>query len=250
MNSSLRCNCSLFLLIAVLCSATVLAFSPPPPAILGLGVLFRAPGGMKTAPSLGENDVLMEAADFFTDAFWASKVGGTVKELQPRQRSSLLNQQINEFRRRYKGASGTQEAELLVTKNRKGNVMGCCGIEVDNIPEGGTQGRIRTKAPLMSNVAVGKQFRRRGIAEEMVFEAENLARKEWGYDEVYLYVEQRNKAAVRLYQKLGYRKLWADETATALMPLVGGGMEQVTTTLLCMRKSLKQRGVFGLRLPF
>jgi ribosomal protein S18 acetylase RimI-like enzyme len=83
-------------------------------------------------------------------------------------------------------------------------------------------------------VAVGKSFHRRGIAEEMVSATETLVRKQWGYDEVYLYVEQRNTPAVRLYQKLGYRKIWADETATTLLPLEGGGMKQVTTTLICM----------------
>jgi ribosomal protein S18 acetylase RimI-like enzyme len=218
---------------------------------MGLGVLLRPPG-MTTVPSLGDNDVLMEAADFFTDAFWAAKVGGSVKELQPRQRSSLLNSQIMEFKRRYGPTKygPDRTAELLVTKNRKGSVMGCCGIEVDKIPDGGFSGRILTQAPLMSNVAVGKQFRRRGIAEEMVSAAETLVRKEWGYNEVYLYVEQRNTPAVRLYQKLGYRKVWADTTATTLMPMEGGGMKQVTTTLICMRKSLSRGPLLGRILPF
>jgi hypothetical protein len=66
-------------------------------------------------------------------------------------------------------------------------------------------------------------------------------------------VEQRNAPAVRLYQTLGYRTVWTDASATTLVPAImdeegrsGGGMAQVPTTLVCMRKSLKRGGgIFG-----
>ena len=101
----------------------------------------------------------------------------------------------------------------------------------------------------MSNVAVGKQFRRRGIAEDLVKEVEEIARKQWGYDEVYLYVEERNKAAVRLYQKLGYRKIWTDNTARTMVPTTLGRWESAPTLLVCMKKKLN-RGLLGRFLPF
>ncbi|KAL7525120.1 hypothetical protein ACHAWF_004917 [Thalassiosira exigua] len=47
-------------------------------------------------------------------------------------------------------------------------------------------------APLMSNLAVSRRYRRRGLAEDLVRAADEVARKEWGYDECYLYVEGRN----------------------------------------------------------
>jgi RimJ/RimL family protein N-acetyltransferase len=87
----------------------------------------------------------------------------------------------------------------------------------------------------------------------LVSHAERTARTEWGYPELYLYVEERNTPAVRLYRKLGYRPIWKDTTATALQPLEDEliGMKQVPTTLVCMRKTLSPTGMWGLlRLPF
>mmetsp|Transcript_26291 Transcript_26291/g.38849 ORF Transcript_26291/g.38849 Transcript_26291/m.38849 type:complete len:245 (+) Transcript_26291:141-875(+) len=236
-----------YFLLAFLFCHHVVAFSPPS---LGLGALIFRPAGMKTRPALMDDATLRQAADFFTDAFWANKVGGGIKELQSKQRKSLLGSQTTEFRKRYGGKyGGDRISELLVCRNDKDEVMGCCGIEVDNIFGNGLKSNILKQAPLMSNLAVGREFRRRGIAEELVNEAEELARKKWGYDEVYLYVEKRNKAAVRLYQKLGYRKVWEDESASTLLPLKTGSMRQVSTTLLCMKKRLGL-GIFGRLLPF
>ena len=250
------------------------AFSFAPIITLGLGgVLFRPPG-IKITSSLGDSDVLMQAADFFTDAFWASKLASSQKQMQPRQRTLFLNSQIAEFRRRYGSPARygpDRKAELLLAKRRNGDIVGCCGIELDKIPSGpksqttargsttttgSSSSSSSTIAPLMSNLAVGKKYRRLGVARDMVDAAETLVRKTWGMDEVYLYVEQRNVPAVRLYQTLGYRTVWTDAAATTLVPAAaedgrnGGGMAQVPTTLLCMRKSLTKRGgIFGRFFP-
>lgn len=236
---------AILLQIIVIVVPTVSGFSPP----MGLGAVFFKPAGSKTLPSLGEDDALIEAADFFTDAFWACKIADGPKELQPRQRKSLLNSQMLEFRKRYGMKFGDRRAELLISRNGKNDIMGTCGIEVDKILDGGLQGSVLTKAPLMSNVAVGKKFRRKGIAEDMVMAAEDLARKQWGYEEVYLYVEKRNKAAIRLYEKIGYRKMWEDDGARTMVPMSSGGLENAPTTLVCMKKQLS-RGILGRLLPF
>jgi ribosomal protein S18 acetylase RimI-like enzyme len=231
---------SILLVLLLLAPKLSSGFSAPS---LGLGAVLFKPAGSKT--TLCEEGDLVDAARFFTDAFWASKVGGT-KELQPRQRSNLLSSQMSEFRRRY---GGGRFAQLLICRNNKGEVMGCCGVEVDQIPEQSLRGRIMARAPLMSNLAVGRKFRRRGIAEDMVQRAEELVRLEWGFDELYLYVERANTPAVRLYQKLGYRKIWQDDTATTLLPLPDGRLQQAPTTLVCMKKKLN-RGMLGRLLPF
>ena len=49
----------------------------------------------------------------------------------------------------------------------------------------------------MSNLAASRDFRRVGIAEELIQNAENLVRTEWGFSECYLRVEN--------YRKLGYK---------------------------------------------
>lgn len=93
-------------------------------------------------------------------------------------------------------------------------------------------------APLMSNLAVSRSYRRKGLAEDLVRAAENIARKEWGYDECYLYVEKRNAPAVKLYRKLGYRVIWEDDSATTLLPTEDGKVVNGRTTIVCMKKSL------------
>jgi len=185
------------------------AFSSP---VLGIGALFK-PKGMKVFPSGGDDSKLTEAGQFFTKAFWAGKSGGAA-ELTKFQAASLERQQVNEFRRRYGKFVGPKDrrAELIVCQNGAGELMGCAGIELDNVQKSDGRGQ-SVRAPLMSNLAVGRKWRRKGLAEVLVQAAEMLARKEWGYNEVFLYVEKRNTPAVRLYKKMGYRKYWEDDTA-------------------------------------
>ena len=85
------------------------------------------------------------------------------------------------------------------------------------------------------------------LAEDLVQAAETLARKEWGYDEVYLYVEKRNKPAVKLYKKLGYRTVWEDDKAKTLIPTESGQLKTAPTVIVCMKKRL---GGLSRWLPF
>lgn len=124
------------------------------------------------------------------------------------------------------------------------SALHCLDFQVEKIKKmDGYDGTI--SAPLMSNLAISKQYRRRGLAEELVKSAESIARKEWGYDECYLYVEKRNVPAIKLYKKMGYKTLWEDENATTLVPSVDGrGVVNGKTTIVCMKKKLGG-GIFG-----
>ncbi len=230
---------------------------------MGIGALLLKPLTPATiSPSEGDDDLIVDAARCFTDAFWNGKTGGGVKELSISQSKSLTKQQITEFRRRYGlkvkvggGRSGgrysssssvgaDRRAELVVCqKKRNGEIMGCAGIEVSKIstPNGKST---QFAAPLMSNLAVGKNYRRRGLAEDIVRATEDVAYKRWGYDECYLYVEKENSAAVRLYKKLGYVEQWEDCTATTLIPTERGNVVSRPTTIVCMKKRLGG-GIFG-----
>ena len=60
-----------------------------------------------------------------------------------------------------------------------------------------------SKRWVMANVAVHPDYRRRGIAREMVSASDELA-KAAGAEEIYLQVERNNQAALALYQSMGY----------------------------------------------
>ena len=128
-------------------------------------------------------------------------------------------------------------------------MAGCAGIEVSGIPKKSLKSQIATTAPLMSNLAVGREFRRKGIAEKLVTEVERIVQYEWGYNDCYLYVEERNRAAVKLYQKLGYKKQWVDKDATTLLPSTNGQLQNSPTNIVCMRKRLNL-GLLGRIWPF
>lgn len=224
--------------------SSVIGFAPP----FGISALFR-PKTLVFQPSLGDDGKLITAAKFFTDAFWAGKIGGT-DTLSQRQSKSLSNQQIAEFRKRYSLRVGAdRRSELLICQDGDtGEITGCAGIELSKISTANGKS-IEFKAPLMSNLAVSKDFRRMGIAEDLVKAAEEIARKQWGYDEVYLYVEKRNTPAFKLYRKLGYTTQWEDDTSTTLIPTSRGTLVSEPTVIVCMKKSLNGLSL-GRFLPF
>lgn len=240
---------SFFLLLTAI--ASVQSFTPPKLSssslpIFGLGAILFRPKNLTLNPNEGDDEQLVETAKFFTAAFWAGKAGGAAK-LSPTQVRSLSNSQIAEFRKRYGGRllnKRDAKSEIIICKNSENNqVYGCAGIEVSKIstPNGKS---VDFSAPLMSNLAVGKQVRRKGIAEDLVKATEDLARLKWGYNEVYLYVEKQNTPALKLYKKLGYKVQWEDDTATTLIPTAKGNIVTQPTVILCMKKNLGA-GFFG-----
>lgn len=202
----------------------------------GLGSLLFQPRGLRTKAANGEPQTILQASDFFVDAFWVGKVGGGTSQLNDKQRTTLSSSQFVEFRGRYSGIS-RGKAELVTCELGR-QVVGCVGIEVSPIPDGYLKGPAVTRAPLLSNLAVSRGYRRRGIGELLVKEAERIAKQQWGQKYCYLYVEEINAAAVKLYKKLGYKVEWIDDDAKTLLPTSGGGLRQFPTKILCMKKRL------------
>jgi GNAT superfamily N-acetyltransferase len=228
---------------------TAHAFTPP---TFGLGALLNpVRGGYIEGVSIADSKrtALQEASDFFVESFWTSKVGGGASKLTDRQRKELGKSQQVEFNKRYGGSVSSggsrRTSELVLYRNAADEIIACAGVEVDVIPDGGLDGPMITKAPLMSNLAVSRQYRRRGLAEALVAAVEELAHDEWGYDECYLYVEQQNRAAIKLYQKLGYRQLWNDASARTLLPTSKGDLDSAPTVLVCMKKMLGKQSLFA-----
>jgi len=211
-----------------------------------------------------QQDELRIVTELFVDSFWRGKVGGGTKELTESQNRTLQAQQFAEFRKRY--ARSSQQARMIVCKDtqKQNAIIGCAGVDIDTVatfaegsePRNGGSllailtgsnypakptGRWDTKmqyAPIMSNLVVSRDYRRKGIAEELVQAVEDLCVDELGYDICYLLVEKRNAPALKLYQKLGYNTIWQDDKAETLLPTKEGELKNSPTVILCMKKEL------------
>ncbi|KAL9185338.1 hypothetical protein ACHAXT_003115 [Thalassiosira profunda] len=92
----------------------------------------------------------------------------------------------------------------------------------------------------LSNLCVSPSARRKGIAENLCNEAERFAKKDLGFDEIYLRVESENEAAKRLYEeKLGYEQTMDVEAATALrVDGNKGEFVEVTSDIVVLKKKI------------
>jgi ribosomal protein S18 acetylase RimI-like enzyme len=61
----------------------------------------------------------------------------------------------------------------------------------------------------LSNLAVSKDFRRLGVAQELIGSCEQIT-IDWGYSELHLHVMGDNERGRNLYQKLGYEIVSSD----------------------------------------
>jgi ribosomal protein S18 acetylase RimI-like enzyme len=68
----------------------------------------------------------------------------------------------------------------------------------------------------ISNLAVSRDFRRRGIASELITSCEELT-KAWGYSKIHLHVMGNNERGRNLYQKLGY-EIVSSEFVWSILP--------------------------------
>jgi ribosomal protein S18 acetylase RimI-like enzyme len=68
----------------------------------------------------------------------------------------------------------------------------------------------------LSNLAVSRDFRRRGVAQELIKSCELLT-IEWGYTEIHLHVMGDNERGRNLYRKLGY-ELVSSEFVWSIVP--------------------------------
>lgn len=68
----------------------------------------------------------------------------------------------------------------------------------------------------LSNLAVSRDFRRRGVAQELIKSCELLT-IEWGYTEIHLHVMGDNDRGRNLYRKLGY-ELVSTEFVWSIIP--------------------------------
>lgn len=91
--------------------------------------------------------------------------------------------------------------------NRK-DAIGTCGVEVLELNADGLQDGddMAPRAVLSGTLFVNPAFRRQGIAQRLLMEAECQARW-WAIGEMLLLVQKGNHAALKLYEKQGYVRM-------------------------------------------
>jgi len=252
----LELHLMVIVMLLTVCHHSVQCFSPPSASFFQniLGRKGRSPPFQTViAPNQGSNEELQVAAKFFTYSFWTtinSTGTGTGRDkdqlLTENQFRLLFSSQVSEFRKRYgkrtrfiTNSIGTEAKLLMSTNAEKGEPCGCVGIQVSEVdcPEQGC----KIQVPVMSDLAIDGKFRRMGLAEDLIQAAENVAASEWGYNECYLFVDEKNTPALRLYKKLGYRVVDEKKDSQILRPNATGGIGRVSTIILCMRKVIRVR---------
>jgi ribosomal protein S18 acetylase RimI-like enzyme len=138
-----------------------------------------------------------------------------------------------------------QNVLLLAEDVETGRLVGSCGVEAAPLtPEGRATPRLPTDAarmstrPLLSNLVVDAEFRRRGVAKRLMTEAEAHACR-WGFDHMLIKVERNNAPAEALYRHLGY-KLTAEDTLAERPEPGAVRVRWVRTSNLVLRKDLSR----------
>ena len=65
-------------------------------------------------------------------------------------------------------------------------------------------GRTTQQYPYIFNLAVHPQWRRRGVARQLLLAAEQIV-KQWGFSRIYMHVLENNQPARSLYDEIGYQ---------------------------------------------
>jgi GNAT superfamily N-acetyltransferase len=103
---------------------------------------------------------------------------------------------------------GSQKCQIHAKVAGRTKEIGSCGVEVIDISGDGLVNGddCRKRGVLSGTLFVAPEFRRQGVAQRLLMEAEGKAR--WmGVDEMLLLVQKGNKAALNLYSKLGYEAM-------------------------------------------
>jgi ribosomal protein S18 acetylase RimI-like enzyme len=89
-----------------------------------------------------------------------------------------------------------------------GEIIGFCEVAMLSLPmmAEGDEGCSVECAPTIVNLVTSPKHRRRGIASSLVKTASRLVQQHWSTDELNLYVDKDNTAALTMYSKLGFEK--------------------------------------------
>jgi len=87
-----------------------------------------------------------------------------------------------------------------------GEVIGFCEVAMLHNPVLEEREEcVLSYSPAITNLATAPEYRRQGIAKRLLKTAERFVELQWQAESLGLYVEQTNKAALSLYERMGYK---------------------------------------------
>jgi ribosomal protein S18 acetylase RimI-like enzyme len=111
--------------------------------------------------------------------------------------------------------SQLQHIMLTAEDSLSGSVLGFCEVAMMSSPEDETSCK-----PTIANLATCLQYRRRGIASNLLSTVVRYVKQQWdSSDEIALYVSKDNENAISLYKKHGFVRQTSVEDANVYMIL-------------------------------
>ncbi|NEZ61925.1 GNAT family N-acetyltransferase [Leptolyngbyaceae cyanobacterium CCMR0082] len=113
----------------------------------------------------------------------------------------LMRMGIQEdIKRRLKHSSNQYGCLVVIDKSAGAAIVGTVEISLRSQ----LWQPLQPRRPYIANVAVERQHRRRGLAQQMLLACEYIG-KNWGCQQLYLHVATDNPPAIALYHKIGYQ---------------------------------------------
>lgn len=190
-------------------------------------------------------------------SFLAEQMYGA--DLPDGQRRELGRLELSDLKRRYskRRAGKTTEPSCLIVAEEEGFIVGCVGMDVQQMDrerrklstadKSFSDGTEETTL-VLANLVIRRERRGKGLAKALVRACEDVAIG-WGYESISLLVDSANTPALKLYTKLGFKRIFEDDQATCVLP-GEYNLRTVDCINYCMQKQLGKKssvgGLFGL----
>ena len=178
-------------------SPLLLLLAPPPPVHRAPPPLARVAVRLARCdelrlPSTSDRSIFTPLALLTADCLFAQSFSNDD------ERTQLVQEMNRNLQERYSSRNPRRNALIVAFDTRSNKLVGSCGVEAAPLtPEGRASPRLPTDAarmavrPLLSNLVVHHDYRRRGVATRLMREAEARAR-DWGFEALLLKVEAGN----------------------------------------------------------
>ena len=164
-----------------------------------------------------------EVSSFITNERYKNLSNNLYNEMVGMINKDFLYRQKNSF-------SNLPLTILIASKDNQ--IVGVITIESSEIDINGK----KENQPVISNLIVSSEMRRKGIAKSLTLRAEKIA-KSFAYKNIYLFVNIENAPAIRLYKSRRYKSLGDTKNTTRII-LQNNRFRNVKCVNIMMKKKI------------